>query len=397
MPEPARPLSRQISFIGSLAVAVGFAVLGLSVVFVLFGFLGYGWDEPKGRAIPVLVLFFLGGIVVFQRRRPLALRMLALVLTVALAVVAWWLTPQNHVSLREAGRLRDELHAELSVPPTWDKAFIADDLKAKYDKLLKASRSMALKIDLDGWADAVGNSIQDQFQATPPDDIKGAIQTSKASDCLTIEFSGATTSKPLDGWIDRAVTARKNELNQLADADWPGFDHTATARHSLANAFLRGSYRTPAKLIAAEEEWGLKSVTTTLAANYLQMNPKLMRETCSETEKQLLSLNSLDSTPERFRSARELLFRTVLNAANNEVQSHIKSGQFALAYGIARKLAVDWFASAQLLGTKEQQELVTLRENCRRLAEKAEEAGDEPEVAPLPRTRETSPSLPIKQ
>jgi len=106
MSEPALPLSRRTNILGLLAAA-GLAALGVFSLLWLFQALGYGRDEPKGRAIPALVLFFAGGIVVFQRRRSLALRTLVLIIATMLAVPAWWLTPQNHMSLRDAARLRD--------------------------------------------------------------------------------------------------------------------------------------------------------------------------------------------------------------------------------------------------------------------------------------------------
>jgi hypothetical protein len=390
-PSPMRPLHRTTLLV--VVTAAVFAIVCQYALLFLFKLLGYGWDIPKGRAIPALVFYFMGGIVAIQRRRPPALRALAIIVASSLAIPAWWLTPQNHVSLRQAGRIRDELRTDVSSRPDWDKAFIAEALKDKHDELLRASRSMAQQIDMDRWADEVGVAIDERFRKLSADDLEGAVQTGKAYLALFFSFSGATSYEARDAWIEKAVTAKKNELNQLPDADWAGFDRTAIERHLLADSFLRGSraYRLLEQLVAAEEEWGLKGVNAALAVVQNQKSPKLTREVCRDFEKQLLALKSLESSPARFLKARALLLHTAQDAAEAEIRLHFKAGSYDLAYGIARKLAVDWFATAELLGGDEQKSLVTLRESCRQLAGKADSSADSPELAPAPRTRETPP------
>jgi hypothetical protein len=384
----ATPPSRRTTLF-VLVVAAVFAVVGQYGLQWLFSLLGYGWDLPKGRAIPAFVLFFAAGIVAFQRRRTLISRALALLIATTLAVPAWWLTPQNHVSLREAARLRDELKAESSSPPTWENASRAEILKTKHNELRQASRSMAQQIDLGRWANGVAEAIDEQFRKTAIEDIDGAVQTHNAAITLARAYSGPwiITISEWSNWIDKAMAAKKLELKKLARGDWAAFEHTASGRHALVHA----SSRSLEPLIMAEEKWVFETIVAVLTEFQDEMNPKLKREVCQDLERQLLSLQSLDTSSARFRNARGLLFRTAVNTADSEIKIQLEAKRFEHAYGIARKLAVDWFATAGILGPDQQKRLTELRENCRIQAERAEEASELLELAPTPRTRETAP------
>jgi hypothetical protein len=82
------------------------------------------------------------------------------------------------------------------------------------------------------------------------------------------------------------------------------------------------------------------------------MTPRQVRESCRETERELLGLKSLDALPGRFLEARRALF--------------------ALAHATAEEL----------------KGCTALRESCRSLAITA---ADPVELAPAPRTRDTAP------
>jgi hypothetical protein len=267
---------------------------------------------------------------------------------------------------------------------------MADTLKYKHDKLHRASPSMALQIDMDRWADEVAEAIDKRFRNISTEDIAGAVQAHNAQHALSSAYSGPWITSTSD-WIGRAVAARESELEMIPDGDWVVFDRTATGRHMLVDGFPKSR----GQLISAEREWTHK--TTIASLRSIQMNPKLMREKCYETEKQLLALNSVDESPERFREARTLLFRTALHSAQSEIQSLLETGRVDVAYGIARKLAVDWFATAEILGPEQLKRLEELRDRCRDQVELADQSGELPELAPIPRTSETAPAPRLKQ
>jgi hypothetical protein len=380
-----------------VVTAAVFAIVGISGQMWLFHLLGYGWDIPEERAITALVLYFVGGIFIFRPQKSLLLRLLVLVIATALAATGWWLTPQNHLSLRDAARLRDELRAELSTPPTFEKAFQADALMRKYDQLVRASTSMAHQINMDRWAEDVAEAIKERFRHISTEDIAGAVQASDAIRELFMAHSGPYLNSR-EEWVDKAISARKNELEMLTPADWDGFNRTSAGRHALVKAFPK----TRDQLISAEREWILAATFSNLRSIQrkpfpsIETNPKQTREVCLETDKHLLALNSLDNSPSRFHEPHKLLFQIAMASVDRETQNHIKAGRADIAYGIARKFAVDWFATAEMLGPKEMKHLEELREKCRDRADVAEKGDGVPELTPLPRERETAPEPRLK-
>jgi hypothetical protein len=379
---------RRLPFLVVLIAAFAVAALGLVGIICLFGLLGYGWDMPKGRAIPVLFLYFLAGIAALQRGKSTLFRGFVFILATILAVPAWWLTPQNHVSLRQAGKWHDELKAEFSSPPSWEHAYRVSDIKDKYAKLYSASRSLTQTLPMDDrdWTFSIGEAIYERFRTTPPEDIEQAIETKKAESALN--YSGA----PFNAshiWVKRALALQIDDLTRLPEADWAGFDRSAPARLRLAETFLM--YHDLEQLIAAEEKWGFSSAAKALDEARASKDPKVIGAACSGAEKQLLALNSAEKTRKRFRAARELLFLVAIRSAQEEIQKYSDAKNYDAAYGIARKLAVDWFATAEMLGSDKAKLLETLRENCRLDVEAADAAANSPEVAPPPRSREIAP------
>jgi hypothetical protein len=391
------PAKRSRTTLLVLATAAVFAIVGIYGQMWLFQLLGYGWDIPKGRAIPALVLYFLGGIIIFQRRRSLPLRLFVFLIVSVSSATGWWLTPQNHVSLRDAARLRDELRAELATPPTFEKAFIVDALMHKHAQISLASRNMTDQIDLDSWIEDVAEAIREQYRKTSTEDITGALQVSNADRALFLANSGPFINSR-EEWVDKAISARKNELEMLTPADWDGFNRTSAGRHSLVQAFPK----TRDQLISAEQEWVREATISNLRSIQrkprpsVEMNPKQTREVCHETDKHLLALKSLDNSPTRFQEHHKLLFHIAMAAVDGETENHLAVGRADIAYGIARKFAVDWFATAEMLGPNQLKRLEELREKCRDRADIGAKGDGAPELTPLPRERETAPEPRIK-
>jgi hypothetical protein len=402
MSQTATPPQPRRTTLYAVLATTGVAVLGVFSLLLLYQILGYGWDNPQERAIPALIIFFAGGMIAFQRRRSLALRAFALVVAIALAVPIWWLSPRNGTSLWEAARTRDELKADLSTQPTFENASIASHIRHKHDSLLRSSPSMASGFDraMDLWRDKAVLAVVERLRNIPTDDPESVLKTSEVG----IRVAGAlkgTYGRIFDAqkdWIAGAVVARKSELESLPRGDWVGFDQTADGRHALADTFGIISPESLQQLVSAEGTWIQETANEVATASLgeMQMNPKLLRELCYETEKQLLALNSLDSSPDRFLAPRATLFKIARDTVHKEIQEHIEAKRYDHAYGIARKFAVDWFKTAEMLGPEQQKRLEELRDRCRDKAELAEKNGDSPEAAPIPRTRETAPAPRLK-
>lgn len=193
----------------------------------------------------------------------------------------------------------------------------------------------------------------------------------------------------------RETKVRVDELNALKLGDWEGFDRTAPDRKALAEK----DSPSRAALIAAEEKWALKHVVELLKVQArlktVEDDPwgaraKIARVNWHETEKNLLALNSIDRTDGRFKSARQALYNGAQGAIESEIAEYHKTKHFHRAHGVARKHAVDWNATATLLGPDEVGKLDALRKKCAALANPDVPDPDpvsEPDIAPPPRPK----------
>lgn len=192
--------------------------------------------------------------------------------------------------------------------------------------------------------------------------------------------------KPVDrDALARETKARIDELNTLRGS-WAGFDRTAPARRALAESDTEAR----AALIAAEEKW----VSQLFDGRVLACEPGIPPppgELYRDREKMLLALPAVDMSEGRFKEARRELF----NAAHREVASFVedyqKTKHFHRAHGIARKHAVDWNATATLLGPDEVAKLDALRKRCAALANPDVPDPDpdgDPDIAPPPRPKQ---------
>ncbi len=189
----------------------------------------------------------------------------------------------------------------------------------------------------------------------------------------------------------RETKVRVDELNALKLGDWDAFDRTAPDRKALADKDAPSR----AALIEAEEKWA----ATTLAFLWFQDSKNRRNLLAGErpartnwrlVEQQLLALNAIDRTDGRFKRTRQNLLDSAHGEVVEDVAAHHAAKHFHRAHGIARKHAVEWNATATLLGPDEVAKLDALRKKCAALAKPDvpdPDPADEPDVAPPPRPK----------
>jgi hypothetical protein len=195
-------------------------------------------------------------------------------------------------------------------------------------------------------------------------------------------------------WQSRAALHFRRELESLALADWDGFNLQGNLRRALALAFpILEPY-----LSHAELKWVMENVKEKVIASLStrKANPRQFRETCLELEMHIRSLNCIGG-PNYFHEVRNFVFQRAFEAVETETSAHLMAGRSDVAYGIARKFAVDWFETAKMLGAEQVKSIEGLREKCRDRASVPEREGSELETAPMPRELERGPLPRIKR
>jgi hypothetical protein len=183
------------------------------------------------------------------------------------------------------------------------------------------------------------------------------------------------------------VKAKAGELT-AAPGDWAAFDRTAPGRKVLAEAF-------PASrdsLGDAENEWVYTAVLGQRASPAPAVPGGALpgRTDWRAIEKTVLALPALDTSESRFKKARDPLFTSAHDDAKSAIAAHLEAGRYDLAFGAARKHAVEWSATATVLGTSEVQKLDKLREHCEsfaKLYDVSAKPADPAELAPPPRAK----------
>jgi len=230
----------------------------------------------------------------------------------------------------------------------------------------------------------VTDAVVTRYAQLPADDFKSVAALRETAKYLSEEHpaSGERIEQAFRQWLANARSARTDELRKLPPGDWAAFDRTAAGRKALAEAFPECR----AGLLQAEDEWVREASEWHLtSSSHLPMRSK-----CRQIETDLLALNSLDKSEGRFATARLRLFAVAHDAAQKEVAAHLEAGRYEIAFGLARKHAVDWNATAAILGAEELKKLDKLRETCGffdKLASKAAKPADPADIAPEPRPK----------
>lgn len=382
-PEPAA-LSTGAVALRLLAMAVLIAV-GFVTIRQGFGWAGYGTDSHAHRVRWACIQ--LGGFAVVAVGMRGWLRPVVAVAFFASAGLAWWTVrsdPPSGISLREAVERRDHYRAQLATatPDNFDRheglKGIAQ-LAAEYPSL-----SRELVVEYGRWKDRMWHDLTDRYNRAPLDDLK-AIHELRAARHRLAEVhpsAGELLRRTEREWVSRAVGARAGEL--AAHGDWGAFDRTAAGRRALAEAFPE----TRDELVAAEEGW---AEGTALGSVWLQVaRGERPKADWRGLEGSLLARPAIDTSARRFAKVRGVLFGFVHDEAKAGVAAHLGAERYDAAFALARKHAVEWNATATVLGETEVKQLDELRNRCEALAKLHENdpAPAEPvEVAPAPRPR----------
>jgi hypothetical protein len=396
-PEPPAPAASGRWLARRALVVVAITAGGFALVVGAFAALGYGTDLHARRVWIALAPLLATGVVVARVGRVHTGAALVALLGLAGAGAVWWHAPDSDsksaMRLRDAVALRDKVRAGLAAPAdgapleTYGTAAEYRWLHEHYPSLAQPMRG-----DFNRWTETGVAAIHKRYLDTPPDDLKGALGLRLYRIVPDVDAPARffTLNEDEREWFARALKARTEELEKLTAGDWAGFDRTAPARKSLASSDTASRDA----LIAAEEKWADVSATELLKvqARLKTVNDqRAVPVNWTAAAKSLMALQSLDSTDGRFKSARQKLFNGARAAVETEIAEYHKTKHFHRAHGIARKHAVDWNATATLLGPDEVAKLDALRKKCAALANPDVPDPDpdgDPDIAPPPRPKQ---------
>jgi hypothetical protein len=372
--------------------AVAFAALGFVAVWQGFGVAGFGTDVHALRVLAAVAPLFVCGLVLVWPRMNTFMRGLAVLLGLGAAGWAWWAVPSRDGdwSLATASAEREQLRSRLA-KPLLDDPENAKDADRALDGLKKQYPSMVSGLDTEfaRWVETAEQSLAEKFRQLSTDDYQGARELQQQTKHVaTLVHAPAGPADAARDWLQRARNARTDELHKVPYGDWGGFDRTAPGRKALAEVFPE----TRDALVRAEADW-VDSATELIVINNLTPKPgepPVRPAFWAQAQADILALQALDTTESRFSKARLRLFVVAHAAAQQSVTVRLDAGEYEAAFGIARKHAVGWHATAKVLGADELAKLDALRKACEGLAAFAAKAAPPAEpidVAPAPRPR----------
>ncbi len=389
-PAPVTP-SRSRLTPPRLLLAVAFAAVGFVVVWQGFGLAGFGTDVHVRRVFVAVALLFAFGLILVWPDMRLPGRVLAAVLGCGAASAAWWFVPNlpnNGLSLGDAVEQRDSYKEQLATA-TLENFEQHQGLKG-IAQLREQYPSLAKRLAADhgDWTDRMWLDIRARYDRTPPDDVKTVLALRAATRRLAevSPAAGELLGQTDRQWVTAALHAKLIELT-AAQHDWEAFDRTAPGRHALAEAFPE----VRSELVRCEEEWaevtalGLARLDAARAGGR-----KSPQGDWRAIEKTVLNLKSVDTGASRFLEVRRGLFNFAHDATKSEVAAHLDAGRYEAAFGLARKHAVEWNATATVLGAGELKQLDSLRDRCAALVKPGvadPDPADEPDIAPPPRAK----------
>jgi hypothetical protein len=391
-PAPAKPPARLVVL--RLACIAAFVALGFVAVWQGFGLAGYGTDAHAHRVLWVCIPLLGSGLVLVCVKGWFPVRVLVALAFFGSACWAWWdVRSSNYksaVSLRAAVAERDR-YRELLATATLEDVERSEGMRgvtALTDQYPTLTAELAQEYTR--WKAKTADDIVSRYDRTPPDDFKTIAELRGAGKALAAVHppDPERLEAAFRGWLVRATHAKTDECRNIPLGDWAAFDRTAPGRGVFAEAF---PMMRPA-LVAAEIEWVDASTERIVSMN---LTPKAgenppTRELWLRTQRDVLALKSLDASERRFAKARLRLFTVAHRAAQSEVYRHLDAARYDIAYSVARKHAVDWNATATVLGPEELKKLDALRETCAFFDKFASKAAAPPEavdVAPPPRTK----------
>jgi hypothetical protein len=356
-----------------------------------FGLAGYGTDTHAMRIGAVIVPLLIAGFLLVWPKVWIPIRVLAVLLGFVTAGWAWWEVRSSNLksamSLHQAVEERDRYREQLA-SATFEN--FEEHLGLKGIRILLdqyPTLTKQLSEDYTRWQAGMTEDILARYDRTQPDDFKTVAVLRSAGNVLG--HAHPPSAEQLDTafrkWLMNTRNATTDELQKQTPGDWAAFNRTSPNRQGLVKTFSA----TRDSLAAIEEEWVNKSVESMiaekLAANHAGIPPRA--EVWRNLEKDILALKALDATDERFKSARKRLFELAHTATQREITAHLEAKRYALMFGTARKHALEWDATAKILGPEALKKIDTLRAACQPFSALAEKAPDEIEVAPEPRSK----------
>jgi len=373
------------------ALLAGFTLAGLSVLWLIAGWTGFGRDIHWLRAVPAAVALAIAGLEGFNCHSTRTVRILAFGLGAFAAVGMWWGLPcrAGGPNLIAAANQHESLKRQMTNRGR-DAVSSAPSLRQGIANLAADYPSLAadLASEVERWAEDVTAALVAYYDDLPIHDVRQALALQTRASLLLAEFPQCdpAITTALENWVDRSLSARLEELHQLPLQDWVGFERTAAGRRLLATSFPQCK----TKLIETEsqviDKWVRQLATRTAEEGAL--SPNEHRKLCRATSNQLQVLKSLDPRPGRFREAQEILFRTAHHYAELEVRNYTAAQRYDLAFAVASGHWLEWLAIARQLGPRETKQLNELREMTRAAFLKH---GESIPLAPPPRSRETAP------
>jgi predicted kinase len=370
-----------------LLIATGFAILGVIAVWQLCGLAGYGLTA---HALPVIVtgvpLAFAGWWFT-NPHYSIRNRAMMSVFSVCAASACWWFVPAspNSLSRAEAVAVLADVRTRLNTSNV--DLLELHRAKLKISLLKSDYRDLAHEgdVELKFVGSRVAIALADKIRAVPKSDFATFRLLREETLRLDCVLGSNAASIVVRAWVAEAGILQKQELQAVAPGDWLAFNHNAVARRELVEvAFLADD-----DLFALETEWVEESVRELIAEARKSTQP-VARDHWRRIHADILALQSLDKSEERFAKARTLLFAVAHEQARQQVNDLLQRGQFDLAYGVARAHAVEWDATAAIAGSRLRRELHSLRLVCQYLAHIYSDLTPPPdpeEIAPPPRAK----------
>ncbi|MCS6866280.1 MAG: hypothetical protein RMJ56_09525 [Gemmataceae bacterium] len=351
-----------------LVAAVAVMTAGVLTIWQAFHWAGFGADFHMVRALAASLPLALAGLVIASWQLHRASRIVVVLCGLTVAALAWWFVPSSTaagaLSLHQAVRA-ESLYREHLRRPTVDEFDRTNGLleirelhrqfPSLTGDLLTAHRQ---------WLAGVAEELKTHYERTPPDDVATLLRW----DTLALWLSGIYPDAQNEltaasrAWLKRATEKIVNEWRQMPPGDWSAFERTALERRSLVQAFpdIRG------ELLPAEADWIDRSIQHELerAAQARRTGEAPRRYFWRELEREVLELPTLDTTEHRFLTSRRRLFEQAHATAQAEAIALLQAGNYTKAHNLARKHAVDWNATAALLGPGELKKLDQLRSLC---------------------------------
>jgi hypothetical protein len=384
-PAPAAPPGGRL-LLPRLLGMVALVAVGFVAVWQGFGAAGYGTDA-HGYRVRWACFQLLGfGLALVAVKGWLPVRVLVALAFFASAGAVWWTVRTSGatgLSLAEAVQKRDQYRERLATATVED--LDRDEGLRGIDSVLELYPTLTseLAADYDRWKDRMWKDLRARYNQTPPEDMKAVPALRALSRRLgEVHPAAGDLLKQTDReWVSRAVGAKVDELVK-AHGDGDAFDRTAPGRKALVEVFPE----TRDELLTAEEEWG---EVTARGPVWLELaRGEQPKADWRGLEKSLLARQAIDTSDARFKKARGELFAFAHDEAQAKAAAHLEAGRYDSAFGVARKHAFEWNATATILG--EQRKLDDFRERYAFFAALAASATPPPElieVAPPPRLK----------